>query len=413
MVKGIKTVISVIIIYGQFFKNLFNNKRGRKNIVIFNHFFDQDILCLKKANQHFNITVLGASAMNRLFRRFIRFSENEWFSFYDSVNDLPRKKFATVFKRFVIPVFKIFRIKAFVTPSDIFPYLRDTIPLLKVNGIKIFVIDKEGTISPYDFDKFSASIKQWYPFISDHILVWNERQRIFWQKCGIANMDMITVTGQPRSDFWFTNQTPSKELLQLMPAGKKNVLFFSFDKSAYIPEHLFKSGDITWNSLYHDVHYSIIEYARQNPEINFVIKTHPQQNTVDDAIQAICKQLPNVNIVGGAKISNELLKNADLVIGFQTTALIEAMFCNKPIIYTFWGDAPKIADYLIPFHQSNALFVAHSKEDLDNAYKQFMKSSDSLSWDIAYRKDFVERYFYKCDGQSSARTLKVMYEKIN
>ena len=39
------------------------------------------------------------------------------------------------------------------------------------------------------------------PEIADYILVWSERQKLFWEKTGV-NSDKIKVVGQPRSDFW-------------------------------------------------------------------------------------------------------------------------------------------------------------------------------------------------------------------
>jgi hypothetical protein len=52
-------------------------------------------------------------------------------------------------------------------------------------------------------------------------------------------------------------------------------------------------------------------------------------------------------------MSNGLIVNADCIIGFQTTALIEAMVTEKLIIYTFWGEArEKLSLDLIPFKRT-------------------------------------------------------------
>lgn len=410
--NSLKKIIFVLEFYFQFIGKFKIPSKKFKHIVILNHFFDQDIIALKKANIYFRITTISAFSFNRIFRCFVKQEKDEWYTINDKKNLKTRSDYSIFFRKYFLPLLKLLKVKAFIMPSDLYPYLRDIIPILKENKIINIVIDKEGTISPYDFEIFSDSIKNNNPFISDLILVWNERQKIFWKKCGIDDDSIIHVIGQPRSDFWFRKQKPTRDLRKFMPADKLNVLFFSFDKSAYIPEHLYNSGMITWDLLYKEVHSSIIRFAQKYPNINFVIKTHPQQNAVDEEFRNIIKQLKNINIIGGSKLSNELIKYSQIVIGFQTTALIEAMVCGKPIIYTFWGDAPKIAEDLIPFHKTDALWTAKSKVQLENYFEICLSNSNIPQTQQSARKVFVEKYFHNCNGQTSKRTLQKIYEKI-
>jgi predicted glycosyltransferase len=410
--NSLKKILFVLDIYFQFIRCFKIPSKKFKHIVILNHFFDQDIIALKKANIYFRITTISAFSLNRIFRCFVKLENDEWYSINDEKNQKSRNEYSLFFRKWILPIFTLLKINAFIMPSDLYPYLRDIIPILRENKIISIVIDKEGTISPYDFENFSDSIKIYNPFISDFILVWNERQKIFWKKCGINDESIVHVIGQPRSDFWFSKHKPSKDLLKYMPNDKINVLFFSFDKSAYIPEHLYRSGQITWDLLYKEVHSSIIRIAQKYPNLNFVIKTHPQQNTVDEEFLNIIKHLKNISIIGGAKLSNELIKYSQIVIGFQTTALIEAMVCGKPVIYTFWGDAPKISECLIPFHKTNALWTATSKEQLENYFEKCLVNSNITQNQQNARKDLVEKYFHNCNGQTSWRSLQIIYEKI-
>ena len=411
--ENLKKIFVVLEFYFIFLKNYKIFKNQQSHIVILNHFFDQDIDALKMANVHFKITIISAFSFNRIFRRFVSFTDDEWSSINNESNKPKRKEYSLFFEKWILPLFIQFKIDAFVIPSDLYPYLRDIIPILRANKITNIVIDKEGTISPYDFNEFSGSIKIHNPFISDLIIVWNERQKLFWKKSGINDESIIHVVGQSRSDFWFRNQMPSKNLLKHMPSEKLNVLLFSFDKSYYIPEHLYNSREITWDSLYKEVHSSVIALAEKYPNINFVIKTHPQQSSLDKEFLDIIKHLDNISIVGGAKLSNELIKNSHIVIGFQTSALIEAMVCGKPIIYTFWGDAPKIADLLIPFHTSNALWLAKSRKQLETYFEKCLSNLVIPQNQQKSRDIFVEKYFYNCNGQSSKRILELIHEKIS
>jgi hypothetical protein len=411
--KKLKLFCGVLEFYYRFYINIEFKKKQRNHIVVLNHFFNQDISSLKNANNEFKITVISAFTFNRVFRQFIQYTKDEWSSINDEVNISKRVDYAIFFKKWILPIFLRFKVNVFLTPSDQYPYLRDIIPLFRKEKIINIVIDKEGTITPYDFIEFSGSIKKYNPFISDLIIVWNNRQKLFWKKCGIKNDSIIHVLGQARSDFWFTEQKPSRILLKSMPKNKINVLFFSFDKHYYIPEHMFESGEITWNLLYRESHLGIVSCAKKYPHINFVIKTHPQQCSLDKEILSIINELDNVSIIGGAKLSNELILNSHIVIGFQTTALIEAMLCGKPIIYTYWGDAPKIADFLIPFHLSDSLWVAKSLKEFDNIFEKCLSNLQVPDNHVEARKIFVEKYFHNCNGKTSERILDLIFESIH
>jgi surface carbohydrate biosynthesis protein len=406
-------LLSIIIIYLKLLYSSVNpQKRKLKHIVVLNHYFSQDIASIKKSNKLFNITVISALAFGRMFRLFIKESDDEWHSFYHECNINPRNKYYIFFKKYMLPAFRFFNISAFITPSDIFPYLRDIIPLLRKNKILTVVIDKEGTISPYDFDIFASEIKKYYPFISDIILVWSQRQKEFWQNCGIVDESKIFVTGQPRSDFWFNDKyKPSKKVLKYINPSKKNILLLSFDKSAYIPEHLFKSGEVTWEQLYNEVHTSIKDFAQKYPGLNFIVKTHPQQY-IDDSTREKLASQKNISIASGASLSNELIFNSDIIVGFQTTGLIEAMVCQKPIIYTYWGDAPKISDYLLPFHKTKALYVARSQQELQQYFEKILINPEVPTEQNEARNKFINEYLFNCDGHSSERCLKIINENI-
>lgn len=412
MMRKFKLFYGVLEFYCQFYTNVEFKNKERKHIVVLNHFFDQDISSLKNANKKFKITIVSAFTFNKVFRQFVQYTSDEWSSINDEVNISKRVDYTNFFKKWILPIFHRFKVNVFLTPSDQYPYLRDIIPLFRKEEIINIVIDKEGTITPYDFTEFSSSIKKHNPFISDLIIVWNNRQKLFWNKCGIKDDSIIHVLGQPRSDFWFRDQKPSRILLKTMPREKINVLFFSFDKFYYIPEHMFKSGEITWNLLYRELHFGILSCAKKYPHINFIIKTHPQQCSLDNEVISIVNQLDNVNIVGGAKLSNELILNSHIVIGFQTTALIEAMLCGKPIIYSYWGDAPKIANLLIPFHLSNALWVAKSLKEFEDLFEKCLSNMQVPYDHVEARKIFVEKYFHNCNGKTSERVLNLIYEII-
>ena len=135
------------------------------------------------------------------------------------------------------------------------------------------------------------------------------------------------IVGQPRSDFFFhPERWPSKEALGL-DASKPLVLAFTFAADAYV-EMLpagslkLKNGYKPWTQLRIQFHRQLLRFARENPEFEVVVKAHPQQWDLEQARKEVmAEQLPNVHFWSGAATASHLIVNAQVIVGFQTTAL--------------------------------------------------------------------------------------------
>lgn len=414
---SLKSFLKVVIGYIQILVEIFSkkDKLDGPKIILLNHHFDQDIFYLLKSNSIYDIRIISSYTINRIFRGIVKYRENEWDKFHSTSYERDRKRYKKFFINFIMPIFKILNIKLFISPSDIYPYLRDIIPVLRREGIKTIVIDKEGTISPYFFTFHAKEIKNKYPLISDYILVWSNRQKKFWELAG-AESNQIRVVGQQRSDFWFSKEDWEniQEIIPDINPDYPIVLFFSFMKSAYIAPQLYYKGEVSWDELFYDTHKSIIELAQNNEDINFIIKTHPQQKFNDKKIIQYINSLENIFLEKGAKISNHLIVNSDVVAGFLTTALIESMVCGKPIVYPFWGDVKeKWSENVIPFHKSKALYITKNKEDFKNNIMYALRNPEIPKKQEKNRRNFINEFFNKCNGKSSLRTIRAINEIIS
>ena len=213
---------------------------GKRNILIINHVFDQDIEALQLANREFNFIVFNAAIL-RFIPAQIFPAEVESYIAYNRPSMAPlKRRYRKVIDRFTKRLIKKYRLVAVISPSDNFFYVRELIPALHEHGVPYYVVDKEGTICPAYFTHFAEYIKNNCPLIADHILVWSERQRAFWEKAGVS-AQKITVVGQPRSDFW-KQEERWKEKTNLRISGlrpeAKLLLFFTYDPWAYTPDYM-------------------------------------------------------------------------------------------------------------------------------------------------------------------------------
>ena len=385
-------------------------------ILIINHHFDQDIQAfIKGSGDRCSFFVIDCMPFfNQALLFFRTDKERDGIIPYTRLPSKITQGYRKVAQRLFADLYAIFPFQAIVMPSDSFWWVREFLEVAVVNGIPRIVVDKEGIISPYYYEMHSRQIKERYPFISDYLLVWSERQKNYWLKAG-APAECIKVLGQPRSDFFFKKERwLSREKLGL-DEERRVLLFFTFDVDAYI--HIFPSEEIrreslSWQPLRNEINTVLIEFAKRHGDVDVVIKVHPQQSDIEHVRAFFDIGLPNIKIMEGAFVSNHLLVNADLVVGFQTTALIEAMLTSKPVIYAAWGNTEqKLRDHLIPFHLCRGLQKADSKEMFDHILESWSRGA-CVGGDIDQRKDFTDQYL-NADGHVCERLSEALIQIVS
>jgi len=380
--------------------------------VIIDHNFIQDIDLLQKHSEEHGINLIRLPYEPFYMLASLFFGKDVRDGSY--LSDAMQKPRAS-YNRLIRVFFSFWRADAkfscFLAPSDSFFWIRELVFVLQEKRVPCFVIDKEGTISPHSMEHHSRQVRKSYPFMSDAIIVWSERQRDFWKRTGVPD-EKIEVAGQPRSDFYFDSSLwmPRK---RLFPRSKRIIILFTFETDAYSPV----PGDHIWRELRSDIHGTLIEFARKFPEILFVVKTHPQQQDkalVEQEFRAT--GFRNIMVLHGPQISRHLIVHADLVIGFQTTALIEAMLAGKRVVYTEWSrEVSENLHHLIPFHVAQGIDVVRSRKQFEDTLASVLVNDDySVPIEtMAARKPFIDVYIPNADGMVSQRVMSHVKRRID
>jgi len=386
-------------------------------VLVINHFFDQDIAALKAAEGNSNLFFLVISPQH-LFAPIISTFPIEIKRAeipYDDLSQRNNRQTASKISKFILKfLMRKVEIDLILTPSDLYYWVREFILNAKLEGIRTIVLDKEGIISPHYFHYHALKIKRLFPPISDGFIVWSERQKSFWENVGISSRD-IKIIGQPRSDLLYHL---SKKRLNIFDDDTKPlVLFFTYFENAYITPELEEEKGLSWRELRCTSHRQIKILAKQYSGINFIVKCHPQQLDIEDVV-LFFKELQNVRILSGAESSNQLLINASLVIGFQSTALIESIVLRKPTIYTFYtADVEEFKDGILPFHKFEAFDVVHSESQLFERVSYYIESDFENIMNEESREKLLELYFNNPDGNTAKRVIayleSITYSEFN
>src|SRR5262249_48652407 len=150
--------------------------------------------------------------------------------------------------------------------------------------------------------------------------VCSERHREFWMRAG-ADGDRVEVTGQPRFDVY---ATPSPRATRGVP----RVLLLTYLLDAYVPGVGRGSGQRTWEPMLDETEHALVESVRSG-DCELVVKFHPQQPRTSEVarVSRIAKDLlgSSVRIADPEADTRGLILDADIVVGFQTTALYESV----------------------------------------------------------------------------------------
>jgi len=391
-------------------------KGNALRIVVLNHAYDQDLqaICEAASLGHETIWELSPSVFHKSIHEYLSPRFCDLYHSNESPEQAPAiqrytEEFVRPFVEFLIATTHL---DLLLTPSDQFFWFRPVISVLREKGIPVVVQDKEGTTCRTVVDTLAPLLKNNFPPISDRYVYWNETSRAYGNLSGVAPA-LQTVIGQPRSDYFFMPKRWASRKELGLPEKSKIILFFTFCDDVYTREGLTHPGTIhPWLELRRDINKVLSGILQKHPDAYLVIKAHPQQPDLKDnrrEIKRLIKSKRHVFLTGAAS-SNQLIVNADVIVGFQSTALLEALTTQKPVIYAGWGkELEKLTSDLIPISDSKACVIADSPESLKNALERLLQTATPLKeTEQTHRKAFIDRFFYSANGLASRRLLNYL-----
>jgi hypothetical protein len=373
-------------------------------LLVLDHHFEQDIDALRSAaGEATELRVVSyALFLTEAWRVFGREISADLETYAAEVGGSRHAVWQRRLRGLLEDEFTRFPFDALVLPSDIFFYVRDAPAIVHDLGAAYFVAQKETTISPATFEDFLVRVSRYAPTLADRMTVCSERHREFWLRTG-APPERVVVTGQPRFDFYA--QPPAGA-----GGADPTVLFLSYLVDAYHPNE----GEPAWERLHRETELGLWELARRGWRVQ--IKPHPQQpfDAERRRLAAAAGDLRDrVELVDPGADIRPLITGADVVVGFQTTALIEAVAAGRPAAYTGWSeDALAVHEALIPFPEWTGIvenLTAH--EQLADTVERIRGRRRSATEDELARQ-VVEEHLGPIDGHACERTLGELRDEV-
>jgi hypothetical protein len=316
-----------------------------------------------------------------------------------------RQRYAAILREILEDRFTSSPFDALVMPSDSFFYVRAAPAVAHALGVPFLVAQKETTISEHTMREHAEEMRRFSPPLADRMTVCSERHKRFWVRAGGAE-ERITVTGQPRFDFY---RHPSEWPTSVpLGDGGPSVLFLSYAVDAYHPGE--GQGTGAWSSLHLQTEQGLHELARSGWRV--LIKPHPQQ-----PVESLREWRDRAGELWGRRVFlvdpqadvRPLIVTADVTVGFQSTALLEAMLAGRPVLYTGWDEgATALGGELIPFQDwDGELTVVRRAGELPDAV--VAARGEACTAEVLHnRREIAERYLGPLDGLAAERTVAVL-----
>jgi hypothetical protein len=356
--------------------------------------------CNKKSS--INFFLLPRSFLKKIFSYYFdKKFQRDYFTKITKPEDIFKKN---LYINFLTSVFKslsyLIKFDGFIS-FNIFYYAEKHFEIVSKNlNSKYIILHKESAFNPSE-EKIAPFL---YKNNNDKSLchkvsVYSDSQKKILMQSKILKKEKIEVIGTPRSDYSFK--------LRSVKPSKKIIVFYliEYNRTSTV---LLNNKKKDWKKLYKQTLEYVLEFAKKNPNIKIILKG---KTGVHNSEQFNKLNLPlNCNFVEGGA-GHTLLKNASVVIAFNSTIVFETIASNRNLIIPNFNNEDKLEKKIL-LNVRNKSYLANSKIQF------FAKLKFYLSRDYQNKKlsnidlKTLEYYLGNTNSNAGAKMKKFIEEEI-
>lgn len=243
------------------------------------------------------------------------------------------------------------------------------------------------------------------------ILVYNDMERELEISSGVVDPNRVEVVGMPRLDRF--HRWRREHAICERTKKSAHVLFFSFSPTDKLTRDI--AAKRNWGAFCTHTHHAVLGFAKDHGEVEITIKTKGTDDH-DDELQKLLSSagdIPdNLKIVSGGD-AFELITNSDVVIGFNTTGLIEALALGKPVIVPRFGEAIDPVLRRLAIDLGNAVEYAESPLQIQELISSHVNHSRAVPSDLNPNVEQILRYWVgNDDGYAGRRAYEAIRREV-
>lgn len=387
--------------------------RGRRLIILYKLGGLEDVVAALENRGTVNIGVarLQRDDVKRVFREFMDTTLDDFnYRPHDPALSSSKTEYAEFLARTCRHYRRWLGVGAFVAANFGYFAERELATGATSIGLPFLAIHKESIRTAAQRPGYEESLRTNVgPFTGSAIAVYNEDEKASLVRSGVAEAEAIAVTGCPRLEF-APDDTASDQTSPL----QDRVVYFAIDPVAgtrtFAPDENVRrslretttlSQPIRWDNVASLLERELCEVAKGRPQVEFVIKVKLGRKQQVAERLADTPLPPNIRVTGKG-LAPQYLTSARIVIGLNTTALIEALAARRHVVVPRFGEAGDASnrDYL--FDLGTSVSDVYSVTDLGPTIDRLLQQPlpTSLTDDA---KATIRRYLGNDDGEAKDR----------
>lgn len=335
---------------------------------------------------------LSRGLLKEIFKYFIKDAEFRDYYTIDYNEKIKSRK--EEYKEFILKVFKnlnfLWKFDACIS-FNLFYYAENDLPeLFQKLKKKFIVIHKESVNSLEEsFINFEIYSKMNKRFFGDKVAVYSENEKHLLLESNILSKNQVEVTGCSRTDY-------SYSLREFSPS-QNEIVYFMMTNMRHSNEMSSKGRQVDWSELIKKTNDYIKELAERNPNLKIIFKGKKNVHTYND----FPKNLPENCSYSNSNPGDKFLKNANIVIAFNSTIVFEAILANRNVIIPVFDiDEEMVKKYI--YKSPSYVFINTKKKFFDKVdeYVKIQYAQRSMSKE---ERESVQFYLGNSDGKSGQR----------
>jgi hypothetical protein len=296
------------------------------------------------------------------------FYEDARMKYINPVNDENRVNYRAYLERFFDALEGVTgKIDFFLSGSNHDRYVVEMVYVAQQRGIEWVVAEREGTGTQYTYQNEARCFKESMTVTADYFITANEGHKHMFNFSRRESVKDIFVIGELDTDWWFHwDRNFARNEYRSWDKFQRRVLFLTFGIRNYVEAYNFPNNpEFNWIQLLADAEDEVFEFACKNRDVLVFYKMGHKEDNNPIFLERCAKAgLTNVVPLDRSFPCNELVLYSDLVIGFQTTAMFEAMFSENPLFYIEWAIHPSIdqKEMMLQLADSGACTTIRSKD---------------------------------------------------
>lgn len=255
------------------------------------------------------------------------------------------------------------------------------------------------------------------PFEGDRVVVHNEIMRDLFVRSGYANPGQVSALGALRMNDFLSHDDAEAGMEK--GSFEKRVTLFSFGPSVGIPgvnpPHWPENQEDYFYRFCRDCHFAMFDLAQLRPDVEVVIKPKWGGNWLDriDEIMRdagfVAADHPNLRVDAEVN-AKALICASDVVIGFNSTTLLESAALGKHTVLPIFAEAEEdhLRDYVMFYDERSVFEIANSRHDLVDKACHLLGVTEIPADKIKKRRDLFERYV----SPLNANVVLARYSKL-